>query len=150
MVGYGGRWFPSAEYEGMQVPGAYPHDLEILPHQHERMEDFFPREYVPRAADADELVSEPDLLEQRGEGRGRGEDAPQTQTASTPPLVLRVEREALTLHASPAACVKLPQVRVAAVHALAARDHPSGTDYFKNRKSKQERGRLQVQNPPGL
>ena len=90
----------------MQVPEAYHHDPEILPHQHENLEEFFPKAYVPHPADADELVSEPDPLETKGGYLGRGEGAPQAQTPSAQ-LVLQVEREALALHASPAACVKL-------------------------------------------
>ena len=79
---YGGRLFPSTEYEGMQVPDAYPHDPEILPHQHGNMEELFPRAFVPHAAGADELVSEPDPLEQPGGCLGRREDAHQTHSFS--------------------------------------------------------------------
>ena len=78
-MAYGDRWFPAAEYEGMQVPEAYPHDPEILPHQHENLEELFPNAYVPYPADADELASEPAPLEIKGGYLARGEEAPQTQ-----------------------------------------------------------------------
>ena len=71
MMTYGCRWFPTEEYEGMQVPEAYPHDPEILPHQHENSEELFPKTCVPHPADADEMVSEPDPLETKGGYLGR-------------------------------------------------------------------------------
>ena len=71
----------------MQVPEAYPHDPGVFPHQHDNLEELFPKAYVPLPADADELVSEPGLLETGGGYLGRGEDVPQAQTPSTP-LVL--------------------------------------------------------------
>ena len=57
-MSYGGRVFPCVEYEGIQVPEAYDHDPEILPHQHENMEELFPRAFVFHAADADEVSTE--------------------------------------------------------------------------------------------
>jgi len=110
-MNYGGRVFPCVEYEGIQVPEAYDHDPEILPHQHENMEELFPRAFVPHAADADEVMTEIDSLEQRGEQLGRSgaapSAAPQTPETSTQPLVLCVKVGALTPQATPAACVKL-------------------------------------------
>ena len=64
MMEYNGRWFPSCEYEGEAVPEAYPHDPYILPHQHEKLEELFPLAYVPHPSDKDEVISEPDGLEQ--------------------------------------------------------------------------------------
>ena len=63
----------------MQLSEAYPHDPEILPHQHERLEELFPQASVPYPADADELVLEPDPLETKGSYLGQGEEAPQAQ-----------------------------------------------------------------------
>ena len=71
MMEYNGRWFPSGEYEGEPVTDAYPHDPDLLPHQHDKLEELFPRAYVPHPSDKDELISEPDELEQRGERLGR-------------------------------------------------------------------------------
>ena len=110
-MSYGGRDFPCVEYEGILVPEAYDHDPAILPHQHENMEELFPRACVPHAADADEAVAETDPLEQRGERIGRSGAAlpanPQTTETSTQPLVLCVQVGALTPQATPAACVNL-------------------------------------------
>ena len=110
-MSYGGREFPCVEYEGILVPEAYDHDPAILPHQHENMEELFPRAFVPHAADADEAVAETDPLEQRGERIGRSgaasPAAPQKTETSTQPLVLCVQVGALTPQATPAACVKL-------------------------------------------
>ena len=54
------------------MPEAFDHDVSILPHQHEGLEEFFPHAHVPAAADADEAISEADCLEQRGAEIGRG------------------------------------------------------------------------------
>jgi hypothetical protein len=57
--------------DGARVPEAYSHDVSILPHQHEDLEELFPQAHVPTAADADEALSEADCLEQRGTELGR-------------------------------------------------------------------------------
>ena len=64
--------FPFAVLDdGQRVPEAFDHDVSILPHQHEGLEELFPQAHVPTAADADEAISEADCLEQRGAETGR-------------------------------------------------------------------------------
>ena len=46
------------------MPDAYPHDPDILPHQHENFEELFLRAYVPHPSDKDTVLSEPDDFEQ--------------------------------------------------------------------------------------
>ena len=106
MMAYGDRWFPAVEFEGVQVPEAYPHDPETLPHQHENLEELFPKAFVAQPAGEDEVLSEPDLMEVRGTAVGKREEPPRASDA--PPQPARCEeREALTLRAATAACVKL-------------------------------------------
>ena len=66
-------------YEDMQIPDAYPHDPEALPHQHANMEELFLRASVPHAADADETATEQYPSEERGEQLGRSHAAPQSR-----------------------------------------------------------------------
>jgi len=120
---YHGRVFPCSEYEGQRLPEAYGHDESILPHQHEDLEERFPRAHVPVAADADEALSEPDRLEQRGEALGRGDltgDSVSSRSGATGALALyamsavRTQspgRRAMAPRAASAACVTLKQQR---------------------------------------
>ena len=47
------------------MPEAYPHDPEVLPHQHDTLEELFPKAFVHHSSDAGEAVSEADPLEAR-------------------------------------------------------------------------------------
>ena len=80
-MAYGDRWFPATEYEGVQVPEAYPHDPEVLPHQRENLEELFPKAFVPQPAGEEEMLSEPNPLEDRGTAVGRREARRQATTA---------------------------------------------------------------------
>ena len=71
------------------------------------------------------MLSETDPLEARGNALGRQEETNQAPTSSAQPA-LRVKKEALTLHASPAACMNLLESeRVAPRIARHARANPS-------------------------
>ena len=85
--------------------------------------------------------------ETKGGLLGRGECAPQAQTHSVL-LLLRVKREALTLHASPAACVTLQDERVAAPHAdLAACATPAKAEGHKENTERYIQGLRRLQSP---
>ena len=42
------------------MPEAHPHDPEVLPHQHENINELFPWAFVSQPAGEDGLASEPD------------------------------------------------------------------------------------------
>ena len=126
VMGYDGRLLPSTELDGQQAPDAYMHEHDILPHQHEKLEEFFPRAFVRHAADEDELISEADGPTQRGEELGRGSGG------------------AMTSQATSAACVKSSGGRAMALYALSATCvDPYREGQHTNKKGTHNQGRLQ-------
>ena len=97
--------------DGQRVPEAYSHDVSILPHHHEDLEELFPQAHVPTAADADEVLSEADCLEQRGTEIGRnepsGDSSSSRQTAKEALSCMAASwRRAMAPQATSVACVQ--------------------------------------------
>jgi len=118
--------------DGARVPEAYSHDVSILPHQHEGLEELFPQAHVPTAADADEALSEADCLEQRGTELGR-----------------RGAKEALSCMAASWRRAMAPQATsVACVHpSIALQNEKTDTEKDKKNDNENLQGRLLRQNP---
>ena len=138
---YHGRVFPCSEYEGQRLPEAYGHDESILPHQHEDLEERFPRAHVPVAADADEILSEPDSLEQRGAALGRSDptgDSTPSQSRAT---------GALALYAMSAVRTRAPDRKAMAPRAASAACVQPSRKKYENKKNENLQGRLPRQNP---
>ena len=71
LCSHDGRSFPAQDYEGMVVPDAYEHGLDVLPHELPDVDARFPRALAadPRG---DEDPIEDDSLEKRGVAIGGG------------------------------------------------------------------------------
>ena len=129
--------------DGQRVPEAFDHDVSILPHQHEGLEELFPQAHVPTAADADEAISEADCLEQRGAEIGRGSpsgDSTSSRQGAKEALSCMAAswRRAMAPQATSVACVHLPS---------SFQDKKEETEEAKNNENKDFQGRLPQQNP---
>ncbi len=73
LVEHDGHMFPTTEYDGERVVEALPSNSGILPHQHEDMEERFPRARACEALEDDDPAAH-DGLEARGVRLGKGLD----------------------------------------------------------------------------
>ncbi len=69
-VAHEGRVFPAVFVDGERTPDAYLHDVTRLPHQHEHLDELFPRA-IAAAGPGDHDLDGPDLVGERGVERGR-------------------------------------------------------------------------------
>ena len=69
-VAHEGRVFPAVFVDGERTPDAYLHDVTRLPHQHEHLDELFPRA-IAAAGPGDQDLDGPDLVGERGVERGR-------------------------------------------------------------------------------
>ena len=65
LMGHDGRRYPRSDFEGMDVPDAFEHNVHMLPHEHDDLEERFPRAMAAEPQGDHDMDSE-DLLEQEG------------------------------------------------------------------------------------
>ena len=120
------------------MPEAFDHDVSILHRHHEGLEELFLQAHVPTAADADEVLSEADCLEQRGTEIGRNEPSEDSSSSR------QSAKEALSCMAASWRRAMAPQAT-----SVACVEPSSSTDdqKEKDKENKNFQGRLLLRNP---